>query len=95
MQDNWSPTARLLVGATGCGLMAYCGTKRDPLSLSLGTVGFAMLMRSLTNREMKQIISMGRGDRDSGSQATDSPDAMGQSANVAEKRKTAQQGNNF
>jgi hypothetical protein len=96
MQDNWSPTARLLAGATGCALMAYCGTKRDPISLSLGTLGFAMFMRGMTNRELKRMVSIGRGSHDGVSQEStdaESPDQAMSATNAGEKQKAARQGN--
>src|SRR2546422_3776412 len=52
MQTNWSPTARLLAGLAGGALMANCLARRDPVSATLGTVGFGLLMRSATNLEM-------------------------------------------
>jgi uncharacterized membrane protein len=60
LQSNWSPTARLLTGMAGGALMANCLARRDPLSATLGTVGFGLLMRGVTNRDMKSLIGIGR-----------------------------------
>jgi uncharacterized membrane protein len=60
LQSNWSPTARLLTGLAGSALMANCLSRRDPLSAALGTVGFGLLMRGVTNRDMKSLIGVGR-----------------------------------
>jgi uncharacterized membrane protein len=60
LQSNWSPTARLLTGLAGGALMANCLTRRDPLSAALGTVGFGLFIRGVTNRDMKSLIGVGR-----------------------------------
>src|SRR5215207_10311785 len=38
MQENWSPTTRLLAGAAGGALAVYGLSRRDPLSLCLGAI---------------------------------------------------------
>jgi len=63
MQENWSPTARLLVGAAGGALAVYGLSRRDPLSLGLGTIGIGLLARGITNTEMKRLIGVGGGRR--------------------------------
>jgi uncharacterized membrane protein/osmotically-inducible protein OsmY len=63
MQSNWSPATRLLVGATGCGLMANCLARRSPLAVLLGTAGFAMFLRSATNKDMDRLLGLGEGPR--------------------------------
>jgi uncharacterized membrane protein len=60
MQSNWSPTVRLLTGLAGGALMANCLARRDPLSAAFGTVGFGLLLRGVTNRDMKSLIGLGR-----------------------------------
>lgn len=60
LQDNWSPTARLLTGVTGGALMANCLARRDPLSVALGTLGFGLFMRGATNRDLKSLIGVGQ-----------------------------------
>jgi uncharacterized membrane protein len=63
MQQNWSPAARLLAGAIGTRLMLNCITRRGPLSLLLGTAGFAMTLRALSNQELKRSIGIAGGCR--------------------------------
>jgi len=60
LQNNWSPTARLTTGLAGGALMANCLARRDPLSIALGTVGFGLLMRGVTNMDLKSLIGVGR-----------------------------------
>jgi uncharacterized membrane protein len=60
MQSNWSPTARLLTGIAGSALMVNCLRRRDPLSTALGTVGFGLFMRGITNKEIKNLVGVGR-----------------------------------
>jgi uncharacterized membrane protein/osmotically-inducible protein OsmY len=62
LQSNWSPATRLLVGSAGCGLMANCLARRTPLATVLGTVGFGLFLRALTNRELRPLLGI-RGGR--------------------------------
>jgi uncharacterized membrane protein len=59
MQNNWSPTARLLTGVTGGALLTYCLKRRDHTSEALGTLGFFLLMRGLTNWDLKSLVGAG------------------------------------
>jgi uncharacterized membrane protein len=59
MQNNWSPAARLLTVLGGGALMANCLMRRDPVSMALSAVGFGLLMRGATNREMKSLVGLG------------------------------------
>lgn len=61
-QTNWSPTARFLACATGGALMGYCLKRRDLPAASLGTIGFGLFMRGLTNLETKRLVGIGVGD---------------------------------
>ena len=63
MQTNWSPAARLLAGAAGTTLMFNCLTRRGPASLLLGTVGFALTLRALSNKELGRSIGISGGRR--------------------------------
>jgi hypothetical protein len=49
LQNNWSPTARFLVGLTGGALTAYGTTCRFPTACILGTIGLGLIGRSLVN----------------------------------------------
>src|SRR5262249_26378541 len=57
-QTNWSPTARLIACATGGALMSYCLKKRDLVSAGLGTLGFGLFVRGLTNLETKRLVGV-------------------------------------
>lgn len=94
-QRNWSPTARLIMGASGAGLMLYCSSRKDTSGSLLGTIGFGLLLRSLTNKEMKQWVSQNfkqRGEQDA-LHTEQSSQTEGDSATAtAEKHNTARQG---
>jgi uncharacterized membrane protein len=62
LEANWSPATRFLAGVAGCGLMANCLARRTPLAALLGTAGFALFVRGLTNIEAKRLLGFG-GDR--------------------------------
>lgn len=60
MQNNWSPTARLIAGAVGGGL-ALSGLAR------IGVIGFAMILggatllaRAITNQELRELVGRAR-----------------------------------
>lgn len=59
MQVNWSPTARLLVGATGSALMFYGANRRDAIGITLSAFGLGLVVRGLTNAELKHIVGAG------------------------------------
>jgi uncharacterized membrane protein len=63
MQENWSPTARLLTGAAGGALVVYGLSRRDPLSLTLSAGGLLLLARGATNIEVKRLVGLGGGRR--------------------------------
>lgn len=63
MQENWSPTSRLLAGAAGGALAVYGLSRRDPISLSLGAIGIGLIARGVTNLEMKRLVGLGAGRR--------------------------------
>lgn len=59
LQDNWSPAARLLVGAIGTGLMLKSlGTGRVRGAL-LGLAGGGLLARAVTNRDLASLFGWG------------------------------------
>jgi uncharacterized membrane protein len=62
-QANWSPTTRFLAATAGCGLMANCLARRTPGAVLLGTVGFGMFLRGLTNLELRRLVRLGAGRR--------------------------------
>ncbi len=63
MQANWSPATRLLVGGTGLGLIAYSLTRQAPTACVLGTIGLGMFARGFTNRNLRDLIGLGKGRR--------------------------------
>lgn len=63
MQENWSPTARLLTGAAGGAAIVYGLTRRNPMCLLVGTVGAGLLLRGVTNLELKRLTGVNAGRR--------------------------------
>ena len=63
LQENWSPTTRLLAGAAGGALTVYGLSRRDPLSVGVGALGIGLLARGVTNLEMKRLVGLGAGRR--------------------------------
>lgn len=63
MQQNWSPTARLLVGTAG-GALAYFGMQRRDLpGVALSALGLGLLARGVTNKEVSRLVGVGAGRR--------------------------------
>jgi uncharacterized membrane protein len=69
-QSNWSPTTRLLASVAGGALMANCMARRDQLSATLGSLGFGLFVRGVTNMDLKSLIGVGRHCRAIGVQKT-------------------------
>jgi uncharacterized membrane protein len=63
LQENWSPAARGLVGATGGGLVLYALRKPNLLGLLAGSAGATMLLRGATNTPMRRLMDMAAGRR--------------------------------
>ena len=57
-QERWAPTTRLMVGAAGGALMVYCTTRRDVAGMMLGTLGFGMFARALTNLDAGRLFGL-------------------------------------
>jgi hypothetical protein len=62
LQENWSPTTRLMVGALGTGLVLYGSLRRAPVACFLGTAGLALLARSATNISAAQAWHRAHGE---------------------------------
>ena len=60
---NWSPTARLLVGAASGALVVYGARRRGLVGAAIGPVGIAMLSRALANLEIKRLVGLQTGPR--------------------------------
>ena len=56
LQENWSPTARLLVGAAGASLAVYGGCKRNAVGAGLGAAGLLLMTRGITNSDLGHLI---------------------------------------
>lgn len=57
LQENWSPTARLLAGAAGASLAVYGGARRGPLGAGLGAAGLLLTTRAITNTDFTHLAS--------------------------------------
>jgi len=57
LQENWSPTARLLAGAAGASLAVYGGTRRNALGAGLAGAGLLLMTRGITNTELTELAS--------------------------------------
>ncbi len=58
LQENWSPAARFVAGATGASLAVYGGIRRDALGAGLGAAGLLLLTRGITNTEFKRLAGL-------------------------------------
>lgn len=63
MQENWSPTARLVTGLGGGALLLYGMTRRGIIGTTVGLAGLGLAARGVTNIELKRIIGVGGGRR--------------------------------
>jgi hypothetical protein len=63
MQRHWSPTTRLLTGATGGAMAAYGAGRRDVFGGAIGLAGLTLLTRALTNVELRHTFTAGAGRR--------------------------------
>jgi hypothetical protein len=59
MQENWSPTAKLLAGMAGATLMTKFLARRSPSALLLGTAGAVLALRALANQEASRTFGGG------------------------------------
>jgi uncharacterized membrane protein len=62
LRTNWAPAPRFLACIAGGALMGYCLKRRNPLAISLGTLGFGLFTRGITNLAAKRLIGVGAGD---------------------------------
>jgi hypothetical protein len=60
LQAPWSPTARVLVGAAGAGLIASGGMRRGVVGTALGVLGASMLLRAATNAGIEGLLARAR-----------------------------------
>jgi osmotically-inducible protein OsmY len=57
MQENWSPTARLVACVAGGALTAYALRQKFPVACVLGTVGLGLVARGTTNTGLMNLLS--------------------------------------
>jgi len=57
LQENWSPTARLLAGTAGASLAVYGGVRRNALGAGLGAAGLLLMTRGITNTGLSELAS--------------------------------------
>jgi uncharacterized membrane protein len=63
LQTYWSPTTRLLAGAAG-GFLTIYGLRQGGIAgTGMSGLGTAILLRGLTNLEMKRLVGLGAGTR--------------------------------
>ncbi|MBI1737390.1 MAG: SRPBCC family protein [Candidatus Rokubacteria bacterium] len=63
MQTYWSPTARLLAGAGGAAMAASALRSGGVMGTALGLGGVALLLRGITNMQLKHLTGIGGGRR--------------------------------
>lgn len=63
LQENWSPTARVLTGLSGAALAAYGLSRRGLIGTTLSLAGLGLAARGVTNIELKRLIGLGGGRR--------------------------------
>jgi uncharacterized membrane protein len=62
MQANWSPSARLVAGATGAGLALYGLARTGVTGTAAGITGVVLLARAAFNLELTRLFGVGGGD---------------------------------
>jgi hypothetical protein len=62
LQERWSPTTRTALGAAGVGLMAACLAKWTPTTIVLGTLGFGLAARAVTNASPRRLVRLANAD---------------------------------
>jgi hypothetical protein len=59
IQARWSPATRLTAGAVGTWLMARCTRNPTLVNMALGTLGFGMFTRAITNVPVMESAQVG------------------------------------
>ncbi len=59
LQSTWSPTIRLIAGATGTALAGYGAARRDTSGAVLAATGLGLFARAATNLEMRRLTGIG------------------------------------
>jgi uncharacterized membrane protein len=63
LQDNWSPTARVLSAAAGAALLGYGTRSRSPLGLLAIIAGAGLAVRAASNRPVMEVLGLNRAGR--------------------------------
>jgi uncharacterized membrane protein len=63
MQENWSPTARLLAGVGGGYLTVYGRARSGLIGTALSLAGLGLLARGVANIDLKRLVGAGGGRR--------------------------------
>lgn len=63
LQENWSPTARVLVGVAGGTMAFYGASRRNPSGTALALAGTALLARAVSNMPLKRLVGIEAGRR--------------------------------
>lgn len=58
LRENWSPTARLIFGAAGAGLVVAGARRRDWLGGGMAVLGLGVLSRAATNRPVRRMLGL-------------------------------------
>jgi hypothetical protein len=59
LQENWSPSARMIAGGAGAALMLAATQSRGNMRVLLGVSGSALLARAATNRGLRSLLGFG------------------------------------
>lgn len=63
LQDNWSPSARVLTGTVGAGLIA-CGARAGgPIGILASVLGTGLALRAATNRPLTIVLGLAHDGR--------------------------------
>jgi uncharacterized membrane protein len=63
MQENWSPTARVLTGVGGAALATYGLSRKGLIGTTLSLAGLGLAARGVTNIQLKRLVGLGGGRR--------------------------------
>lgn len=59
LRENWAPGTRLAIGTLGGVLMLRCALRATPKNILLGTLGFGLMARAVSNRDTACMIEEG------------------------------------
>ena len=63
LQDRWSPSARVVAGALGTGLIAHGARAGGPLGFAVSLLGGALFVRAAANLETRSLLGIGEDTR--------------------------------